>query len=92
MDFSELDAGPTIHPITSGHLNAGGRSSTGTSLKLRNLGVCLDSLPVLCYSGVLTYGAAAQATPEGGGLTSLPPLTWNFTPNQFRAIKTGVSC
>ena len=71
LDFSELDAGPTIHPFTSGHLNAGGRSSTGTSLKLDNLGVCLEALPVLCYY-VLTYGAAAQATPRGGGLTSLP--------------------
>ena len=92
LDFFGLHAGPTIHPITSGHLNAGGRSSTGTSLKLGNLGVRLEALPVLCYSGALTYGAAAQATPRGGGLTSLPPSTWNFTPNQFRAIKTGVSC
>ena len=83
LDFSELDAGPTIHPFTSGHLNAGGRSSTGTSLTR------LEAPPVLGYYE-LTDGATAQATPRGDGPPGPSPSTWNYTPGELHTVKTWV--
>jgi len=91
VDFSELDAGPTIHPFTSGHLNAGGRLSTGISPELGNFGVRAATHPVLDYY-VFTDGATAQATPRGYRPPRPSPSMWNYTLNEFHVVKTGVRC